>query len=531
MEKIQGTKVSAGIAIGPVEQLDRGTLGLYRIVSDPHRERALYEAAIVLAKDELRGLQQHAGTAEADILMFQIALLEDESFTNEIGDYIAAGAGSAAAVERAQQIFAARLRDVPDEYIQERGVDVRDVCRRVVDILDGRPRRRLYLTRPSILVADEFFPSDLFAIDRRMILGLASEKDSMASHAAIMARTMRIPAVFRLGQGVAARAGGRQAVLDGHTGALILDPTPRALAQAVQTAQAHRVEMLRREPFMDKPSLTVDGTQFVVLASGSDVEDIDAALRLGAEGIGLFRTENLVMTGMTEERQYFRYLNGLAAAQGRPVTVRVYDAGADDGAPWTQSVQRLARNRQVFATQVCALLRAGLHGDLGIALPMVTGVEDWLDRMRQIEECKASLRARGIEYAERTPIGCLIDVPSAALAAEELLKNGARFLIVDVDDLTRYTCGVSRKDDPEDYHVDAPAVLQLVRGAMEAAARYRAPAGVCGVTALELPAMPAYLRAGVRYFCAEPACIKPLKAALLAEDLRPDTGLPCPGRM
>lgn len=530
MEEIRGTKVSAGIAIGPVELLDRGTLGLYRMVREPRRERALYEAAIVLAKDELRALQQRADSAEADILMFQIALLEDESFTNEIGDYIAAGAGSAAAVERAQQIFAGRLRNVPDEYIQERGVDVRDVCRRVVDILDGRPRRRLYLTRPSILAADEFFPSDLFALDRRMILGLASERDSMASHAAIMARTMRIPAVFRLGEGVAARADGHQAVLDGHSGALLLDPTPLALARAVQEAQARRVEMMRRGPLMDKPSRTVDGTPFVVLTSGSDVEDIETALRLGAEGIGLFRTEKLVMTGMSEERQYFRYLNGLAAAQGRPVTVRVFDPGADDGAMWAKGAQGFTYGEKAFEAQVNALLRASLHGDLGIALPMITGVEDWRARLRQIEACKAGLRARGVEFAEKAPIGCMIDMPGAALAAEELLQNGAQFLIVDVDDLARYTCGVSRKEDPDSYRVDDPAVLKLVALAMQAAARYHAPAGVCGVTELELPAMPAYLRAGVRYFCTETACLQPLKEALLTEDLRPDT-LPCPGRM
>lgn len=520
MEVLHGTKVSAGIAIGPVEQLDSGSLGLYRIVSDPYRERALYEAAIVLAKDELRRLQQRAGRKEADILMFQIALLEDETFTNEIGDYIAAGAGSAAAVERAQQIFAERLRDVPDEYIQERGVDVRDVCRRVVDILDGRPRRRLYLTRPSILVADEFFPSDLFALDRRMILGLASEKDSMASHAAIMARTMSIPAVFRLGPGMAAEAAHRQAVLDGHTGALTLDPTPEALAQAVQAAQAYRVAMMERSPMQDKPFRTLDGTPFTVLTSSSDVEDIENAMRLGAGGIGLARTERVVLTGMSEERQYFRYLNGLAAAQGKPVTVRTCDAGADDGAPWVQSVQRLVRNRETFSAQIKALLRAGVHGDLGIVLPMISSVEEWCDRMREVDACKAEMRERGVEFSDRVPIGCMIDVPSAALLAEELVQNGARFLIVDIDDLTRYTCGVSRKDDPEDYHVDSPAVLRLVRDVMAVGARYKIPAGICNITELELPAMPAYLRAGVRYFCTENVCLLTLKELLVQQDLR-----------
>lgn len=159
MQTFQGLAVSDGLTVGPVVRIDRGAAGLHRIVCDPFRERALYEAAIVLAKDELNRLQQHACGQDADILMFQIALLEDESFTNEIGDYIAAGAGSAAAVERAEQIFAGRLKNVDDDYIRERSVDVCDACRRVVDILDGRPSRRLHLTEPSILGGELFYPA------------------------------------------------------------------------------------------------------------------------------------------------------------------------------------------------------------------------------------------------------------------------------------------------------------------------------------------------------------------------------------
>ena len=142
MRIFTGTTAATGLTVGPVVRIDRGMVGLHRIVSDPYRERALYDAAIVLAKDELMQLQKHAqDQQDADILMFQVALLEDESFTNEIGDYIAAGAGSAAAVERAERIFAGRISNIEDDYLRERSVDVCDACRRVVDILDGRPRR------------------------------------------------------------------------------------------------------------------------------------------------------------------------------------------------------------------------------------------------------------------------------------------------------------------------------------------------------------------------------------------------------
>ena len=231
MQTFQGLAVSDGLTVGPVVRIDRGAAGLHRIVCDPFRERALYEAAIVLAKDELNRLQQHACGQDADILMFQIALLEDESFTNEIGDYIAAGAGSAAAVERAEQIFAGRIKNVDDDYIRERSVDVCDACRRVVDILDGRPCRRLHLTERSILAAELVYPSDLFGQAPGMILGLASETDSETSHAAIMARSMGIPAVFQLGKGVAAAAAGCRAVVDAEHAQLIIDPTAAQLRQ------------------------------------------------------------------------------------------------------------------------------------------------------------------------------------------------------------------------------------------------------------------------------------------------------------
>ena len=213
MRIFTGTIASSGLAVGPVVRIDHGMVGLHRIVSDPHRERALYDAAIVLAKDELMTLQKHAQDQnDADILMFQVALLEDESFTNEIGDYIAAGAGSAAAVERAERIFADRIRNIDDDYLRERSVDVCDACRRVVDILDGRAHMPVQIKTPSILVSDLFYPSDLFALDRSMVLGLVSEKDSVTSHAAIMARSMGIPALCRVGEGTAVAADGVEAL-------------------------------------------------------------------------------------------------------------------------------------------------------------------------------------------------------------------------------------------------------------------------------------------------------------------------------
>lgn len=520
MPVLKGTKVSPGVASGPVVRLDRGIVGLHRIVSDPFRERALYEAAIVLAKDELRRLQQHAQGADADILMFQIALLEDESFTNEIGDYIAAGAGSAAAVERAEQIFAARLNNVDNDYIRQRSVDVRDACRRVVDILDGRPRQKLHLTRPSILAADLFFPSDIFSIDRGMILGLAADGDSDTSHAAIMARTMGIPAVFGLGKGAAAALEGHEVLLDGLAGAVTPDPTPDDIVAANHKLALHQRKSRKQHELAGRPCVTRDGTRVRLGASASTPEDIENAMHAGADDIGLVRTEQLLLDHATEQQQYFRYISCLAAAAGSAVVVRTGDVGADDAAPWVEDVRRATENRRLLRTQITALLRAGTRGDLRVLLPMITGPEEWDDVMQEVERCKQRLDSRGVEYDRDLPFGCLIEIPGAALAADQIMDHGARFLAIDIDDLTRYTLAAGTKEDAM-----RQTMLTRRRTAGVSACSYRlaadrqVPVYMCGVKANVLPAMETYLRDGVRAFCMESAILNELKAGFLEVDL------------
>lgn len=515
MYQFTGIPASDGIAVGPVERIDHGSTGLHRIVCDPFRERALYEAAIVLAKDELRRLQQHAKGDAADIFMFQIALLEDESFTNEIGDYIAAGAGSAAAVERAEQIFAGRLSNVDNEYIRERSVDVCDACRRVVDILDGRPRRRLRLRRPSILVSDRFFPSDLFTMDRRMVLGLASESDSPTSHIAIMARSMGIPVVAQLGTGVASLAVGHRAILDGENGTFVVEPAAVQLAAADRKLAALRRREDAADPVAALPCMTRDGVPFKLFSTTSllDAAAVERSSRLGAVGTGLVRSEYVILENASEEWQYERYVELVASAEGNPIAVRTCDPGADDEAPWTEEIHTRMGGNHLYRPQILALLRAGTEGDLRALLPMINDADEWDRCMAEVENCKAELKTRGVRFREDLPFGCVVDMPSAALLVEDILDHGAAFLAIDVDDLARYTYGLSRKD--EGYRADNPAVLRLVQHIVREAEQRGVPVYLNGITQAELPAIPALLRAGVRRFCTENALLLPLKSILL----------------
>lgn len=507
MHTYTGVPASSGIVVGPVEQIDHGTTGLHRIVCDPFRERALYDVAVVLAKDELRRLSQRAKGPDADILLFQIALLEDESFTNEIGDYIAAGAGGAAAVERAEQIFADRLKNVDDEYIRERSVDVCDVCRRVVDILDGRPRRRLHLKRPSILVADRFFPSDLFSLDRRMVLGLASDQDSTISHAAIMARSMGIPAVVQLGDGAAAMAVGRRAILDADNGTLVVEPDGVQIARVDCQIALSRLHGQQPDPVAALPCLTKGGTAFRLMQT-CNLIDNEVPHTQGAAGIGIVRSESAILCEQSEQTQTSRLKEYLRSAEGVPVVLRTCDTRADDDAPWSAELQARLGGDRLFKSQIRALLRAAPEGHLCVVFPMVKDAADWDRCLQEVNDCKDELQSSGVEIG-MPMLGCVIDMPSAALMAADIMDRGAQLMVIDAEDLTRYTLG----------QLTNPAVLRLVKSVVEQAAARSVPVYVCGITVAAVSAMPEYLKLGVRTFSAEPAALLPLKKLLMEQEI------------
>ena len=530
MQVFKGLKTSPGVAVGPVAKIDRGAEGLHRFVCNPARERALYEAAIILAKDELWHLQQKAQGPEADIFVFQIALLEDESFTNEIGDYIAAGAGSAAAVERAEQIFAARLDNVDDPYIRERSVDVRDACRRVVDILDGRPRQKLNLTTPSILAADIFYPSDILSVDRGMILGIASDADSGTSHAIIMARTMGIPAVCRLGKGTADVADGRMAVLDAIGGSLTVDPTSEEITKASHRAEVAARRNKRKNILADKPNITKDGTPFTLLANCVDPEAIINAMAAGAGGIGLLRSEMLLMRDHTEESQYNHYVDCMTAAGGATVTVRTFDIGDSASRINTpESYPRDARgirlmdeHRDLLEEQICALLRAGTKGDLRVLFPMVGGPEDWAACMKLVDHCKDQLRRRKVEFEPDLPFGCLVEIPAAALTAEEIVQGGAKFLMVGTNDLVQYACAAKRPQggDSRDYREDCLAIRRMVDMVKSVGEAHTIPVYIGGAVLSKPHIAEQYMRGGVDAFSLEASDLNTIKSRLLALDLK-----------
>ena len=545
MQKYKGTFASEGLVMGPVYRPERQTMGLGRVVHGPSQERALFDAAVVLAKDELRQLQQKAVGEQKDILRFQHALLEDRTLIDEVGDYIAVGADSAAAVDRAASIFTHTLENVDDAYIRERSADVVDVCRRVVDILDGRPRGKLELTRPSIIVADQVLPSDILSVEPGMLLGIVTSSGSIQSHASIIAGVMGIPAVVGLGSAfLDAAMDGATLLLDAEAGDVVLEPD-RAL-QAEVRGRLHRQQERAEEMgwLRNAPCRTKDGTAVSLLANCSGPQDIEAAVQTGAEGVGLLRSEFLLMKGQfpDEEEQYRFYVDCLRAAAGRPVTVRTFDIGADkavDGlsepepnpALGLRGLRFCLSRPELFHTQLCALLRASAQGPLRVMFPMVGGVEDWREAMACVATARAALRTRGAAFDERLLFGSMIEIPSAALTAGEIAAHGCGFFSIGTNDLVQYTQGADRMAPgvARYYREDGPAVRILIGMTLDAAQRAGIPVCICGQTASDPALAAAYVRQGLRSLSVTGNRLLKVKNELMNLDLAAEADAPGAG--
>ena len=404
-----------------------------------------------------------------------------------------------------------------DEYIRERSVDVCDVCRRVVDILDGRPRRRLHLKRPSILVADRFFPSDLFSLDRRMVLGLASDQDSTISHAAIMARSMGIPAVVQLGDGAAAMAVGRRAILDADNGTLVVEPDGAQIARVDCQIALSRLHGQQPDPVAALPCLTKGGTAFRLMQI-CNLIDNEVPHTQGAAGIGIVRSESAILYDQSEQTQTSRLKEYLRSAEGVPVVLRTCDTRADDDAPWSAELQARLGGDRLFKSQIRALLRAAPEGHLCVVFPTVKDAADWDSCLQEVNDCKDELQISGVEIG-MPMLGCVIDMPSAALMAADIMDRGAQLMVIDVEDLTRYTLGLVHNPTAAVGQLTNPAVLRLVRSVVEQAAARSVPVYICGITVAAVSAMPEYLRLGVRTFSAEPAALLPLKKLLMEQEV------------
>lgn len=531
MRIYKGVSASPGLVVGQVSRLERHVETFENGPFNPDREQQMLTNAIHTAQTELESMAERSASTEQAIFLFQSMLLEDEGFMKEVRSYIAAGIGAAAAISRVGNRYADQLANMADNpYMQLRSVDVLDATSRVLNILGNRPRVWLALDHPVILAADILMPSDLFSVPSGMILGIITSEGNGQSHAAIIARAMNIPGVVQVGRDFLDDCDGRTLILDATKGECVLDPDSAAHQQAMIRICELQREDLRLGQLRARPNLTPSGETFELMANCFGPEDIDTAMQSGAQGVGLLRSSYMMLPGriLDEQEQYFFYISCLAAAQGKPVTVRTFDFGTDrtvaDAYRGVQSsklglrgIRSSLRQPHQFQTQICALLRAAARGPLRVMLPMVTDIEDWDAAMEMVEDCRRSLRERGVPFNEDTPFGVMLSIPSACLTAEDFAKHGCDFFTIGTNDLTQYTHAADRElASAERYYRPAsPAMKKLIRMVVDAAREADIPVTICGLAVGNPANALQYYRMGLRSFSISPQNLLEAKKALL----------------
>ena len=515
MISYMGTSASGGLAVGKIKVINRRITGFKRVVLATHREKALFEAALILAKDELRRLMTNGERTHQDILNFQLVMLDDVGLKDMILARIAAGDGAARSVEIAMEEYCNRLKSINDGYLSERTSDIRDVLGRVVDILDGRSRERFVLNEPSVIVADEILPSDLASIDRQYALGFITVGGSYNSHANIIARTMGIPSVCGMDSEILNPLNnGRSVCLDGYAGEVHISPNEGTLALFSHRIKQEQRAKLSLMALKEKQITLPDGDRLEIWANCNDPQDITRAIENGAAGIGLVRSEILFMKSSlpTYDSQVEFYSRCIRAAAGRPVTIRTYDIGADkpvgdismdkepNPALGLRGIRLQYRHKGLFIEQAKALyVAADREGAINVMLPMVALESDVTDYMAMADELKKELLASGEITKDNITWGVMIETPAAALISDRLAQL-VDFFSIGTNDLTQYTLAADRVnvDAAKYYDPLHPSVLKLIEITVNSAKAAGIKVSVCGESAADAACAIAYAQLGVR---------------------------------
>jgi phosphotransferase system enzyme I (PtsI) len=534
---LAGIPASPGIVVGPVRLLR------WEVPEVPHRaieeseveaEVARFQAAVERAKERLRQVRarvaRHAGPEEAAIFDVQISILEDQDLLRQVETYIRK---NQMAAEKAFDLVMLEWRQhfarSPLPMIRERLGDIVDVHIRVLSILLDLPDHDpvdVPKGTGAILVTHDLTPSLTVQLDREAIAGVATDVGTRTSHVAILARSLRLPAVVGLRDATSRLKGNETAVLDGYSGLLVVNPSAAEIeafqrrAAAEAETEAELLKLAEAEP------VTTDGVRITLRANVDLPEEAEEAARSGAEGVGLMRTEFLVVGRASmpdEEEQYRAYRRVVEAFPGQPVVIRTFDVGGDKlpigGYPsepnpflgW-RAIRMCLDQADLFKVQLRALLRAASHGEVRIMLPLIVTLDEVRQAKKLLEESARELEDRGLPYGRDVPLGIMVETPAAAVAADTLAPE-VSFFSIGTNDLVQYTLAVDRGNANMASRFTAlhPAVLRLIRGIVEVAERYRIPVAVCGEMASQPLMAFALIGLGLRELSVNPRTVPLVK--------------------
>ena len=536
MISIQGKGVSTGIAIGPLYFYRRAETEIKRYtVEDAQAEWDRFKSAQETAVEQLGVLaekaREEAGDEAAMLFETHQMMAEDLDYEEAIQTLVLEEKQNCeSAVTDVMEQFVAMFESMDDAYMQGRAADVRDVSQRIIGILCGVVQGGINSDVPVLLAADDLAPSETIQLDKSKILGFITAHGSGSSHTAILARTMGIPAIVGLGDSLDAAFEGRMTLVDGSTGAVIVDPDDLVLADFVQK----REEQLRRQTMLEtlkgEENITKDGKTIRIYCNIGEPEDVDSVITNDGGGIGLFRSEFLYLnskTYPTEDEQFEAYKTVLTQMGGKEVIIRTCDIGADkqidyfdlpkeeNPAMGLRALRISLTRRDFFRTQMRALYRASAYGKLGIMFPMVTSVWEVREAKKMCEDVKRELDIEGIPYSDHVQIGIMIETPAAAVLSDRLAKE-VDFFSCGTNDLTQYTLACDRQNNDlgrfyDPHHL---SVVRLLKMVTENAHKNGIWVGICGELGADLEMLETFISIGIDELSVSPRSVLPLRAAV-----------------
>lgn len=495
---------------------------------DPKEQKERLEKALETFFSRNEALHKKAaktaGDAAAEIIMGHIMMMKDPYMCSEIEKLIDSGKCAEEGVETVCDTFIAMFSSVDDEMTRQRAADVRDIKKEMLSILLGIQTVDLSnLPKDTVLVAEELTPSMTACIDKSNVVGFVTEVGSKTSHAAILARAMEIPAVLSLKNACEVIKSGQLTVVDGVKGEVITEPSNDVTAEYIRLRVDFDKEKAALKKFAGKETVTADGQKVMLFANIGTPDDALKVSEYDGEGIGLFRTEFLFMdrtSAPDEQEQFEAYKKALTVMKGKTVVIRTLDVGGDKDIPYMnlvkeenpflgfRAVRYCLKNPEFYKTQLRALLRAGVYGDLWIMVPLVTGVDELRAVKALLSQAESELESEGVSYKKDIKVGVMIETPAAALTADIFAKE-ADFFSIGTNDLTGYTMAADRGNANVAYLYSPfnPSVLRSIKYIISEAKKAGITVGMCGEGAADPMLIPLLISFGLDEYSVTPTSV------------------------